>query len=229
MELDIGSAKQVAVSYRPAEEIAEILRPAYRPCDGFEGGCKGVARWDPASGNVPRGFVGAFGYLTDVEVIILLAEPGNPHSGETYSGSDKLETTCAYTFEALRQGQDLFHRNLRYLLGRLFPGLSLEDQLRRAWVTETYLCSAPREAGPVDRVAEKECATRYLARQLDLLRDRPVIALGGKAHGRARRVPAVRNLKKAYAVSPPGCNHRPARPSWDSAADWARSMFKLPG
>ena len=213
------------MTYTPVEDIASILKPAYAPCAGFAGACKGVARWDPPNGNVPRGFVGALGALDDVEVVILLAEPGNPHSGEMYSGSNKLEQTCAYAYEALSQGTDLFHRNLRYLLGRVFPGLSLEDQLRRAWITETYLCSAPNEAGPVARGAESECATRYLSQELELLRDRPVIALGNKAYDRVRRVTHVRNLKKAYAVAPPGCNHRPARPSWDSAGDWARSMF----
>ena len=73
--------------------------------------------------------------------------------------------------------------------------------------------------------AEKECASRYLARQLKLWDGLPVIALGGKAYKRANRVPGVRNLKKAYAVGPPGCNFRLARPSWNDAAEWARAMF----
>ena len=211
--------------YTPAKELVEILQPAYSPCPGFEGGCEGVARWAPAEGHVPRGFVGALGRLDEVKVVILLAEPGDPHSLETYHGRNQLEQTCEYTFKSLSEGTDLFHRNLKYLLGRLFPSLPLKDQLRTAWVTETYLCSAPEETGPVLRDAEKECASRHLARQLELLDSLPLIALGGKAYRRASRVQGVRNLKKAYAVGPPGCNHRPARPSWDAAANWARAMF----
>ena len=209
----------------PNSKLVKILQPAYRPCRGFKEGCDGIATWDPAEGHVPRGFVGAFGRLDEIKVVILLAEPGDPHGVEAYRGGNYLEQTCEYTYKVLREGTDLFHRNLKYLLNGLFPGLSLKDQLRESWITETYLCSAPQETGPVRAAAEKECASRYLARQLELLDGLPVIALGGKAYTRAKRVPGVRNLKKAYAVGPPGCNHRPARPSWDAAAKWARTFF----
>ena len=209
----------------PNSKLVEILQPAYLPCRGFKEGCNGIATWAPAEGHVPRGFVGATGRLDEVKVVILLAEPGDPHGVEVYRGGNYMEQACEYTFKALSEGTDLFHRNLKYLLNRLFPDLPLRDQLRRAWVTETYLCSAPEEAGPVPADAEKECASRYLARQLKLWDGLPVIALGGKAHKRANRVPGVRNLKKAYAVGPPGCNFSPARPSWNDAAEWARTMF----
>ncbi len=209
----------------PNKQLVKILRPAYNPCRGFKEGCEDVARWAPARGHVPRGFVGALGQLEEVKVVILLAEPGDPHGVETYRGQGYLEQACEYTFKVLSEGTDLFHRNLKYVINRLFPGLPLRDQLRKVWITESYLCSAPSETGPVLRIAEKECASRYLAQQLELFDGLPVIALGGKAYNRAKRVPGVRNLKKAYAVGPPGCNHRPARPSWDDAAEWAREMF----
>ncbi len=210
----------------PHKKLVKILRPAYRPCPGFKGTCKCIATWKPNVGHVPRGFIGALGRLDEVKVVILVNEPGDPHySRESYRGANKLEQACEYTFKVLSEGTDLFHRNLKYLLDRLFPDLPLRDQLRKAWVTETYLCSAPEEAGPVPADAEKECASRYLAGQLELLDGLPVIALGGKAYKRAKRVPGVRNLKKAYAVGPPGCNFKPARPSWNDAAKWARAMF----
>ena len=209
----------------PNEKLVEILRPAYRPCRGFKAGCSGVARWAPTEGHVPRGFVGALGGLEEVQVVILLAEPGDPHGLETYRGQDSLEQACEYTFKVLNEGTDLFHRNLKYLLNGLFPRLPLKYQLKKAWITETYLCSAPNETGPVPATAEKECASRYLVQQLELFDGLPVIALGGKAYTRAKRVTGVGNLKKAYSVGPPGCNHRPARPSWDDAAEWARAMF----
>lgn len=214
------------MNHTPVPELVKILQPAYRPCPSFKGACKDIAIWKPSVGHVPRGFIGALGRLSEIKVVILVSEPGDPHySREAYRGSNKLEQTCEYTFKVLNEGTDLYHRNLKYLLNRLFPNVSLKDQLRKAWVTETFLCSAPKEAGPVPAVAEKECASRYLAGQLELLDGLPVIALGGKAYTRAKRVPGVVNLKKAYAVGPPGCNHRPARPSWDAAAEWAKAMF----
>lgn len=203
----------------------KILRPAFDPCPEFEGTCKDIATWRPTCGYAPRGFVGAFGRLNEIKVVILLSEPGYPHPVEAYKGRSKLEQTCEYTFKALSEGTDQFHRNLKYLLKCLFPELSLKDQLRKAWVTETYLCSAPKEGAPVPIKAEKECASRYLARQLELLDGLPVIALGTKAYQRTKRIPSVRNLKKAYAVAPPGCNFRHARPSWHAAAEWAKAMF----
>ena len=215
----------------PNEKLVEILRPAYRPCPGFKGACKCTAKWKPNAGHVPRGFIGALGRLNEVKVVLLVNEPGDPHSRndadlkEAYRGPNKLEQTCEYTFRVLNYGTDPFHRNLKYMLSRLFPGLSLKSQLKKAWVTETYLCSAPKEGASIPTKAEKECASRYLARQLELLDGLPVIALGGKAYKRAKRIPGVRNLKKAYAVAPPGCNFKPARPSWDAAAEWAKARF----
>ena len=221
-----SSGKETPMDYTPSQELVEILRPAYAPCGGFDGTCKDIAKWRPDEGHVPRGFVGALGDVKEVEVVILVAEPGNPHPNEAYRSSNKLDETCEYTFNVLNEGTDLFHRNLKYLLDRLFPGIPLKDQLRKAWVTESYLCSAPKETGPVLTDAENECASRYLTRQLELLNGLPVIALGGKAHKRVSRVPDVRNLKKAYSVAPPGCNHKPARPSWDAAAEWARDITR---
>ena len=122
----------------PNSKLVEILQPAYLPCRGFKEGCNGIATWAPAEGHVPRGFVGATGRLDEVKVVILLAEPGDPHGVEVYRGGNYMEQACEYTFKALSEGTDLFHRNLKYLLNRLFPDLPLRDQLRRAWVTETY-------------------------------------------------------------------------------------------
>ena len=214
------------MDYTPAQELVEILRPAYSPCDGFNGGCKNVARWKPDAGHGPRGFVGALGNIDEVEVVILLAEPGDPHSNEAYRSSNKLDETCEYTFRVLNEGTDLFHRNLKYLLDRLFPELLLKDQLRKAWVTETYLCSAPKETGPVLASAENECASRYLTWQLELMNGLPVIALGGKAHNRSRQViPDTQNLKRFLHPSAWKSN-ADFRRSYEEAAEWAHDMMR---
>ena len=199
------------MSYTPAKELTDILRPAYGPCPGFESTCKGIAKWAPRMGHVPRGFVGAASSLDEVEVVILFAEPGNPYGSDPFSSTQSLqsllEQTCRYTFEHYRDGTDLFHRNLRLLLDLIFPNLQLEEQLKRVWLTETYLCSAPQEGGEVPAKAVGGCADRYLAQQLALFRGLPVIALGGKAQKRARQY--APNLIKAYSIAPPGCNYKP--------------------
>ena len=212
--------------YTPNKALASILRPAFKPCAGFDGACKDVAQWNPERGHVPRGFVGALGSTDEIEVVLLIAEPGNPYTGEKYSGSrNTFSQVSQHTYRQLQGSDEQFHKNLRYVLDLLFPRMSLQDQLRKTWITETYLCSAPKEAGPVPGNAENECASRYLSRQLDLLGGRPVIALGAKAYNRAKRV-GVRDLFNAYAIAPPGCNFSGARPSWIASAEWARSKIR---
>ena len=189
--------------------------------------CGGCAKWDPSTGHVPRGFVGALDRLEDVRVVLLLGEPGPPYSREQYGdGADLLEETCQHTFACLDRPDDQMHKNLRYVLDQIFPGFILRDQLRSAWITETYLCSPPTALASVDASCERECADRYLGKQLQLFRHLPVIALGGKAQSRVKRTRVeVPNLINAWSVSPPGANRPKARESWTKAADEVRTWM----
>src|SRR5437763_10943031 len=65
--------------------LANILLPAYGPCPEFATACKEM-RWNPDAGHVPRGFLGACGELSEVELLLVFAEPGDPHVGERHSG-----------------------------------------------------------------------------------------------------------------------------------------------
>ena len=78
--------------YTPNKALSSILRPAFKPCAGFDGACKDVAQWKPERGHVPRGFVGALGSTDEVEVVLLIAEPGNPYTvGEILSESEYIQ------------------------------------------------------------------------------------------------------------------------------------------
>ena len=203
-------------SYLPCPELLTILRPAFAPCAHFQDVCLGAAQWVPNLGQVPRGFIGALGTLEDVELVLLIAEPGNPYATERHAGSkpiEFIESVCAYAFEQYDRRTDLIHRNLRGILDRCWPGQTLREQLRKTWITETYLCSAVREGGSVPAASWRACARDYLGPQLRLLPGRVVVALGKKAQQRAAGFPFV---YKAGAVSPPGCNFARARASWDA-------------
>ena len=215
------------MSYLPNGRLAGILRPAYKPCAGFKLRCEGIAKWCPSKGHVPRGFVGALSTLQEVKVVIVAAEPGYPLPTETYRQNGSLfSQTVRHTFKLAISGGTPFHKNLRCLLDLIFPKLEIGQQLEKVWVTESYLCSAPKEGGSIGVTAEKECAERYLRKQLELFGDVPVIACGRKAHRRVERVtPYPQNLIRAYALSPPGSNHTCARPSWQDAARRARKMI----
>lgn len=209
------------MSTLPAEELIRNILAAYEPCPAFQLECR-KARWDPENGYVPRGFLGATGSVSDVRLVLLTAEPGNPLPNETYTGTPRqmLEQTCQVYYDLVAHSRDrtdrniIFHRNLRCVLDLAWPGLMLEQQLQRTWITDTYLCSAEAEGGSVPRTAEQRCASAYLRRQLEMFSThRVVIALGHKAKARARRVGI--DAYRVYSVAPPGANRRAARPSWE--------------
>jgi hypothetical protein len=189
--------------------IAKILEPAYGPCPAFSGPCTEM-RWDPPGGHVPRGFHGACGSLEEIELVLVFAEPGNPYPGENH-------TAIASTFRFLsctqEIGPDQFHRNVKAILDSCWPQLTYEKQLRKVWMTESVLCSAPVEGGPVGRAASLECGRRYLLPHLNLLPHALVVALGRKAQDRLRALGYTKFLA-ASAVAPPGCNVAGAKESW---------------
>ena len=196
----------------PNRELFDALIEAYRPCQ-YLGICR-QAIWNPTRGHIPRGFLGATASLADVEVVMVFAEPGHPHGNETYdpgqSPVELLQSGLRHVYDCYRTGTDLFHRNVRWFLSRLYPDLSFDEQLRHAWLTEGRLCSIENETGTT---RDALCARHYLARQLDILPNATVVAFGGKAQHYVKHL-RVEHLS-AYALAPPGANHKPARPSWE--------------
>ena len=220
--------------FLPAIELLDLLQPAYSPCAGFRARCAGVAKWAPESGHVPRGYLGATARLDDVDLILLVAEPGDPHAGAVVQPRPQRKSlaaeTVADTYRCFLEGTDLFHRNVRQVLDLVLPGVPFDTQLSRTWITNTYLCSAPQEAGPVPAAAERFCAETYLQRALMLLPGRPIIALGKKAERRVLRlrhsIPDLdARVVTAYSAAPPGANGPRARASWRTAAKTARALM----
>ncbi|MFH1811881.1 MAG: hypothetical protein ABIJ09_24295 [Pseudomonadota bacterium] len=194
--------------------LSKILDEAYAPCPGFTGACQGIATWAPERGHVPRGFLGAFGDLEEVKLVLVVAEPGNPYPGDSHDTSGgptaMVERMSRIVLELYQRGHDLYHRNMSFILDGCFPGESLVEQLRKVWITESYLCSAPVEGGAVPARACRECRRRFLERQIALLPGAVVATLGGKAAARTKGL----NTVAARAISPPGCNHKGSRESW---------------
>jgi len=190
--------------------IANILAPAYTPCVEFQRACVQM-RWQPDVGHVPRGFLGGSGSLDEVELILVFAEPGDPHIGEHHDG---LESAYESATVAFANGRDLFHRNVRKILEMCWPALSFEQQMRKAWLTESVLCSAQTECGSVPSASARACGQHYLLAQLQLFPGALVVALGSKAQSRLRSLGYTAFIS-AFAVAPPSCNRHEARASWD--------------
>ena len=181
--------------YVPDVRLSQLLEESYRPCGGFQGGCRETASWEPSADHIPRAFVGALGTIEEVMVVVVTAQPALPLPEEPvlYSDLDQdemLEQTCQHTFECLRDERETYHRGIRYLLDQIFhPEHRLEEQLKQSWITQTYLCSAPMGDGRrIPMVAAGECADRYLGPQLRLFSRLPTVVLGGAAQQRVRSV-----------------------------------------
>lgn len=216
------------MNYLPCEPLVDILTHSLRPCPGFVERCSPFAQWNPSVGHVPRGFVGALGAREDVKLIIVTAEPGDPRAGEKQSVDaddlrGSLSRVCEFTYRQMEARFSQYHANVRAVLDLCWPGLDLRNQMIRTWITESVLCSAPVTTGPAPHAPH--CGTEYLAAQLAIFPNTPVIALGRKAQQRTRRIAAGRAIIDGFAAAPPGCNMPGAYPSWKVAAARARVAF----
>lgn len=189
--------------------LEKILSLAYEPCPEFTQACLKM-RWNPQAGHVPRGFLGACGQISEVEMVLVFAEPGDPHIGESHSG---LQSAYVYATFAFRTGKDLFHRNVRKILDLCWPNMPFEEQMSKVWLTDSVLCSAPKEGGHVSRAVSLACGHRYLVDQLALFSNPLIVAVGSKAQSRLRAL-GVQEFMSVYAAAPPGCNMPEAIQSW---------------
>lgn len=193
------------------QALIDVLAPAYAPCPEFKGACTSM-RWIPKKGHVPRGFCGGAGSIPEVELVLVFAEPGDPHQGEVHEG---LQTAYEYAEACFLGGTDLFHRNVRSILDMCWPDLSFQQQLHKVWLTNSVLCSANNEGGHVPAATCRACGNRYLLNQLSLFPQAVVVALGNKAMQRLEWINFTHYLPVS-AVAPPGGLQAEARRSWDA-------------
>ena len=218
----------------PADPLKSLLLEAYKPCRFMPKINIGKvpsgkfaldsvpkcpqAQWEPDEGHIPRGYLGATGSVEDVELVMVFAEPGHPHNDESYNeslGPEGLMSACtAHVYKCFKRDRDLFHRNVRWFMSQLFPEMDFDQQLQRVWLTEGRLCSIYDEIG---NTKDRICAENYLVKQVNLLPNATVVAFGGKAQYYLKGIGI--DYIGAYALAPPGANHKPARPSWEAAID----------
>lgn len=214
-------------NFLPCPELTRVLLSAYGPCPGFSSVCESL-RWIPGAGHVPRGFCGAIGQLGDVELVLIVAEPGNPHRGEFYgavhSSQELFEEICYYVYKCFSSGKDQFHRNIRRILDLCWPSLRFDEQMRRTWITES-LCSASTEGGPVPAAITRFCTDSYLAKQLSILPHTTIVTLGAKARSRVEHLGV--KFMAAGAAAPPGCNFAGAKESWEQVAEEVRRRMSV--
>lgn len=200
------------------KSIESLLIPAFSPCTNFHNTC-GIMRWNPETGHVPRGFTGATGLCSDVRLVLIGAEPGDPHSIENHfadgSPIGQMESTYEYTWKCFENGKDLFHRNIRLILDKCFPNMSFREQMEYTWITDSVLCSAIIEGGSISSKISNACCMKYLLNEINLFKNATIVALGSKADSRLIKV-GFKNHYHAFAAAPPGCNYKGAKESWEN-------------
>ena len=158
------------------------------------GGSCPQSTWVPKSGHIPRGFLGATGTLQDVQLVMVLAEPGTPQPQERYRADvqhkeDLLRSTVDFVHDCYRCARpsddpwdgsylNSVHHNARWFLQRLYPELTFEQQLRHVWITESRLCSLQKSSESATKAVYRSCEETYLAKQLAVLRHAHVVAFG---------------------------------------------------
>jgi len=212
----------------PCQEVLQALQPAYAPCAAFADGACAQLRWAPEEGHVPRGFCGAIASAEEVRLVLVCAEPGNPHFLEKHVGDGTpdgmLQSVSDYAWQCFEKGPDLFHRNIRRILDLCWPGVPFQDQMRWTWITDSVLCSAKVEGGRLPVKVEGECGRRYLVPQLKLFPSAVVAALGRKAEDRLKRA-GITDFVAAGVAAPPACNMPEVAESWSRLAELVRQRF----
>lgn len=126
-----GGAPDIMTTLLPNPAIMDVLLPAYAPCPHFRsrGGSCREAVWSPEQGLVPRGFLGATGELHEVRLVMVFAEPGHPYAETPFNPAalapeTLMRAAIERSYHHKSQGRDLFHRNVRQVLGpRLSPSI----------------------------------------------------------------------------------------------------------
>jgi hypothetical protein len=209
--------------------LIRLLKEAF-PCQNFKKTCRDHMKWIPERGYVPSGFGGANGSLDDVQLVIITAEPSTPLKDDTYAGSPKKMISKELSlFEKYMRGhvadnKSRYFPNLKEILDNFFgPNRSLDDKLKSTWFTTSVKCAAERTGGPVKRNIEIACTDLYLKRELGLLPNAFVLALGGKARDRLKRVGIYVN---AWAHHPSARNPIKREASWQAAATCFRKWLR---
>ena len=206
------------MSVAPHPALVRTFEAAYR-CRHVRshGGSCPESRWHPETGHVPRGFLGATDTLDDVELIMVLAEPGNPQGDESYDpalyGAAMAKQTMAFVFRCYAEKRGPVQKHGRWFLDQRFPGMSFTDQLRHVWITEARLCSLDEAGGAATAEHYLACGRDYLASQLALLPRARIVAFGSKAKAAMKR--RGRSFIDAHALAPR--NVTTARATWQEA------------
>jgi len=194
---------------------------------------------DYAAGERPRHFAGALDTPENVQLLLLMAEPGStPYEWERGRPVETWlnDVTCDGTG---RRGRHPFvydpdaRSDPRYeerfalfparFLAQVWPECAPEDRMGRTVIANAFWMQAFRSGADVKRAAERDFAP-ILAGFIDLFPNAVTVAAGGKAQERVRL--AERTAIGMQALTLPAYNHRSAAQSRAVTAETLRQRFE---
>ena len=95
---------------------------------------------------------------------MVLAEPGNPKGEEEHTG--EIDSAYEFAGRCYRNERSTGHKNVMKILRDCFGNLGFKELMRRVWITESVLCSAPSSTENIKSKCERFCAEHYLLKQL---------------------------------------------------------------
>ena len=207
------------------EKLKRILEHAYR-CKEFDGACEDIMRWKPEVGHAPRGFYGALGELNEVRLVMILAEPADPGAVENHTAG--IDSAFRFAERCYLHG-NLYgssdgHANAREIIRSCFPHLTLKQAMRRVWITESVLCSAPTSGGYVPAACASACVRSYLVPQLQRFPDAVIGAMGSKAYDRVRKYAPTEYIRRVVKCDAVFGRKRYYSPTWDILASLVRKL-----
>lgn len=206
-------------------EVMEIAK-AYRLPHDFQ------------RGHRPRHFAGALDKPEQVEVLLILAEPGStPYNWEIGRWPDTwLDDVCSdgvgqrgghpFVYDPAHSFDNRYEARFAVwpalFLGQVYPNLSARERMERAIIANSFWMQADASGGRIPRGAERAFAP-ILAGFVDMFPSATVIAAGRKASDRLT-LAGCRHVPMS-ALTLPEYNKPSAKESRDQVAGTIRSKI----
>jgi hypothetical protein len=211
-------------------QLHALLVPIHKKLECGKCQCGGFV--DITRAWVPRVMVGARRGITAVRLIVVGKNPGHPlpEEAERYCKAISLALTdedkAELLFDAMvswgehchlesvpgRQG--IYHRKLMAFLRDVLSADTSEKVLDQAYFTEIVKCSTPEdEQGKFDPVVAKECIRNWFTKELEILPNVPLLALGRETEKLLRNIARDVDSRTVYLSHPswPWYNYEEAK------------------
>jgi hypothetical protein len=211
-------------------QLRSLLVPIHRNIECGKCQCGGLV--DITHGWVPRIMVGARKGVSALKLILVGKNPGHPIPEEAdrycmaislaHNNEDKAELLFDAMviwgehchLESVPGRQGIYHRKLMGFLRDVLNVDTNEEVLDQVYFTEVVKCSTPNdELAKLDSLVTKECIKNWLMKDLEILPNVPILALGRETEKLLRKIARETDSRIVYLSHPswPWYNYEDAK------------------